>query len=78
MLSVAAWLAPLDASAIATSGKPDCYKSMQTGTEAGTHLCDEDNFRTLISHFGYSPPCLRRLKKDKRWLKVIIATTPYI
>jgi hypothetical protein len=62
----------------ATAGKPCCYQSMQHASAPETPTGKEDFLRALFGRFGYSPTASGALKKDKRWLKVIIATTPYI
>lgn len=70
-LAVASWKT-------ATAGEPCCYKSMQHASAPETPTGKEDFLRALFGRFGYSPTASGALKKDKRWLKVIIATTPYI
>jgi hypothetical protein len=51
---------------------------MHPAGRPGTLLIDEEKSQALFSGLGYSPPASGAQKKDKRWLKVIIATTPYI
>jgi hypothetical protein len=75
---LAARIASVDLSGIATdSGRTATNLSSLVG--GGSCAVENRNFyRALFDRFGYSPPASGALKKDKRWLKVIIATTPYI